>query len=150
MNPPDHYIVDTVTIVSAYADIFKNKPKVSKKATHIIIKALYLTPNEIILHIPSVVFIEIGRIWGKNREMAAEIYSRIFSRMKDAENVEIVGIEQEVLECMTEIDDSVERLEIHDKIIVATAMMYQYKIITCDENIIKYAASNSQVPGIIQ
>lgn len=150
INLPTHYIVDTVAIVSAFPDIFQQPPKVSRHATDIIKKALYSTPDEIILHIPSVVFIEIGRIWGKNKEMAGEIYSRIFSKLKDAENVEIVGIEQEVLEGIVEVDDRVVRLEIHDKIIVATAIMYQYQLITCDTKIIEYAASNSSLRGIIQ
>jgi len=143
------FVIDTTAIISFFSDIFEDKPKISQRGLDIIREALYSQSTSIRVVLPSIVFVELHEKWCISEEISKRIYYEIFVRCNVAPNIEIASMEKEVLLNFVRIDDEIENLENHDKIIVATAMMHNAPIITNDPKIIKYARKAGVIPDVI-
>ena len=107
--------------------------------------------ENIILIIPSIVFIELFRKWFRNEELSSKIRYEIFERVRSRPNMEIKPIEQEVLENFIKIVDieSDYNFDNHDKHVLASAMMLNAPLITSDTKLIRYNKRKRVVPEII-
>lgn len=112
-------------------------------------QALTDAPSEVKLSIPSIVFIEIFEKWLTNEEFTAKFRYEVFERVASSPNVEIKPIEQEVLECLLLLRDELGDHDLHDKIILASAMMLDCPLITTDPKLINYVASRRVIPCTI-
>ena len=143
------FVTDTTSLISYFSDVFEKPSKISRKALSIIDRA-FLNDPSIRLSIPSIVFVEIFEKWFKSEEVSAKIRSEVFESIKNASNIEIKPLEQEVLENLIKIEDYPINLENHDKIILASAMMLNCNLITSDPKIIKYVKRYGVIPRIIE
>ena len=141
------YVSDTNALISYFSEVFEQEPVVSSKALSLIGSALSTSESEYKLSVPSVVFIEIYEKWCDEGERLAKIYWNVFRVLAESPNVEIKPIEREVLENLMQINL---RHEMHDKIILASAMMLDCPLITSDLTIIDYVEKNKVIPAIIK
>ncbi len=143
------YVTDTNSLVSYFHDVFGRDSGLSAKARRIIMHALDSSPSGVGLSIPAVVFLEIFEKWFTDEEFARKFHYEIFEPIALSPNIEIKPIDQEVLENLLKIRGDLSHHDIHDKIILASAMMLQCPLITTDEAIIKYVTSHRVIPSII-
>ncbi len=149
------YVTDTNGIISYFDSIFENAPMfdgapvLSRKAKNIIEQAIISHYGEVKLSVPSIVFMEIHEKWLKEEEFARMFYFEVFTVLKEAPNVEIKPLDREVLENLISIDGILIDHDLHDKIVVASAMMLECPLITTDEKIIKYVDAERMIPRTI-
>jgi len=150
------YVIDTNSIISFYHDVFKNVPdyqgslELSSKAKRIISQAIISRTTRIRLSIPSVVFVEIYEKWLKTEEFARKFYYEIFSPLKQSPNVEVRPIDREVMENLIHIGGNLQNHDLHDKIILASAITLESQLITTDADIINYVHERNLIPGILK
>jgi len=111
--------------------------------------AFNTSAGEIKLSIPSIVLVEIFEKWLKNEEFRAKFYYEVFYLIKQSPNIEIKPIEREVLENLLKINGSLIKHDIHDKLILASAMMLNCPLITFDSYLIEYVNTNQVIPKIL-
>lgn len=81
--------------------------------------------------------------------MAAKFHYEVFNQLSQSVNVEIKPLDQEVLENLLRIGGVLADHEIHDKIILASAMMLNCSIITTDAKIREYVDATHIIPSVI-
>jgi PIN domain nuclease of toxin-antitoxin system len=143
------YVTDTNSLISYFNDVFSQTSLLSMKARRIIQQALNNPDSGVRLSIPSVVFIEIFEKWFKNEEFAAKFYYEVYKLIADAPNIEIRPIEREVLENVMQIGGILSKHEIHDKIILASAMTLNCPLISTDHAIKNYVNQSKVIPYVI-
>ncbi len=143
------YVADTNSIIRFFRNFFNQPQKLSRRAQRIFEDAILPYNTDIRLSIPSVVFVELYEKWLKTEEVSAKFRYEVFQQISDSPNIEIKPIEKEVLECMTQIRDRLQNHDLHDKIIVASAIMLQCPIITADTVIRKYVEETRVIPEVI-
>lgn len=143
------YVTDTNALIFYFSDVFEQASKLSYRASQLIECALQSSPCEIKLSIPSVVFVEIFDKWLNNEEFAAKFHYEVFNVIQQSPNIEIKPIEQEVLENMLKIGGNLSEHDIHDKLILASAMMLNCPLITTDSKVIEYVNKFRIIPAII-
>ncbi len=144
------YVIDTNAIISYFNQVFHQPPLLSAKATHLIEQALSTSSDTVKLSIPSVVFVEIYEKWFRTEEFARKFQYEVFELIKQSPNIEIKPIEREVLENILSIRESLSNHEIHDKIILASAMMLNCSLITTDQSISDYVNKYRVIPAVIR
>lgn len=82
-------------------------------------------------------------------EALLQFHYEVFDLVERSPNIEIKPVEQEVLENLLNIGGILADHEIHDKIILASAMMLNCSIITTDPKIREYVESNGVIPAVI-
>lgn len=144
------YVVDTNVIVSYFGKLFNDKNQISPQAKSIIDKAFDKTDG-VRLIFPSIVFVEIFSIWCKTEEQTAKIRYELLEVINQQENMAIVALEREVLENFINITDIEPKhnFDNHDKIVLATAMMYEATLLTIDRRLIRYNRRKKVIPNII-
>jgi len=115
------YLIDT----QALAWFFTDTAKLSKKAFSI------LKDSNIEVIIPTVVLAELMHVAKKRLEID---FKSILNQIKSLRNCEICPLNLEVIEEMLQVDDT---LEMHDRIIVASAMLTNASLISKDSKIQK-------------
>jgi hypothetical protein len=145
---PELFVTDTNSIISYFNDVFEEVPILSNKATHVIAQA-FNDSSDIRLSIPSVVFIEIFEGWFQTEEFARRFHYEVALTIDQAPNVEIRPLDREVLEKLLEIGGSLENHDIHDKLILASAIALQCPLISTDTSIIKYVAETGAIPHVL-
>lgn len=143
------YVIDTTAIISYFDSIFEEKPKVSQKGLRIIRQA-FQSPDNNILIIPSIVFIEIFEKWIRDDEFQAKVRAEILEPVKQAPNIEIRPVDVEVLEHFVELVDPDIRFDNHDRLILASAVSLNAPLITSDRKISKFVARHHTIPKVIQ
>jgi predicted nucleic acid-binding protein len=143
------YVIDTNGIIGYFDHVFEAPANLSMSTRSLIERALSTSPQEVKLSIPSIVFVEIFEKWLDCEEMAAKFHYEVFNLLARSPNIEIKPVEQEVLENMLEIRGTLADHEIHDKIILASAMMLNCSIITTDPKIREYVEVNGVIPSVI-
>ena len=143
------YVIDTNSLIYYFDSVFCDGSNLSAKAHKLIAKAFESSDSEIKLSIPSVVFVEIFEKWLKSEEFARKFHYEVFELIDQSPNIEIKPIEQEVLENLECISGSLSNHDVHDKIILASAMMLNCPLITTDQAIIAYVAENKVIPAIV-
>jgi len=142
-------VLDTTALISYFNSVFKQASQISDGALKLIRHA-FQSDSDVLLSIPSVVFIEVYDKWVLDDEFRAMFVSEVLEMVLQAPNIEIKPIDEEVLESFMHLGDPEVNLENHDRIILASAMMLQWPLITSDSKILKYTKRNRVIPSIIQ
>ena len=144
------YVIDTNGLVAFFTDVFEDKIRVdesqmiSKRVKNIIQEAVYSSESGVLLSVPSIVFVEIYKKWLRSSEFARRFFYEVFTPLKQSPNVEIRALDQEVLENLLAIDGCLAKHDLHDKIVVASAMTLECAIITVDRKIIKFVGNGEK------
>ena len=142
------YVVDTTALISFFSNIFNRPSQISADATKIMHNA-FQSDSNILLSIPSIVFVEIFEKWIVDDEFRAMFVSEVFEVILQSPNIEIKPIDDEVLHQFIYLNVPGSDLENHDKIILASAMMLQWPLITSDSKLVKYVKKNKVIPSIL-
>jgi PIN domain nuclease of toxin-antitoxin system len=116
------YVTDTHSLVW----YFMENPRLSKKA----LKVFEKTVKEGTIIIPTVVLAEIMYIAKKGRITMS--FTETVKKIEDIENFEITPLDLDILKKADEID---RELEMHDRLIAATALFFDVPLITKDQTI---------------
>ena len=149
MTSIKRYVADTNAVISYFNDVFSVQPSVSVVALAIIEKAVNRPELNIRLIIPSIVFVEIYEKWCRNEEILRRIYYDVYKPLTEKPNVELKPVESEVLENLLGIGGVLSGHDLHDKIIVASAMMLECPLITSDQKISQYVGYGCKIPAVI-
>lgn len=146
------FIIDTVGIISYFHDIFDVSSRLSYRAMKIIDDALSYRNS--ILIVPSVVFVEIFDKWFTGGSATADEFQarcrfEILERLRSLPNVEIRGVDAEVLHTYTRLHDIANELENRDRLILATAIVLDSPLITVDSQITRFVNVHNVIPEII-
>jgi len=149
MTIPELFVIDTNTIIGYFHDVFHVDRVISKKIVNIIQMALSSYEGIIKLSIPSIVFVEIFEKWLSDEELSKKFYYEVFLPIKDSPNIEIKPIDAEVLHKILGITGILENHDLHDKIILASAMSLGCKLITSDPKLIQYVKDTNVISEVI-
>ncbi|MGD2091408.1 MAG: type II toxin-antitoxin system VapC family toxin [Candidatus Aminicenantes bacterium] len=116
------YVTDTHSLVW----YFTENPRLSRKA----LKVFEKTVKEGTIIIPTVVLAEIMYIAEKGRITMS--FAETVKKIEDSENFEITPLDLDILKKADEIDYE---LEMHDRLIVATALFFDAPLLTKDQTI---------------
>jgi PIN domain nuclease of toxin-antitoxin system len=142
------YVIDTVSLINYYNEFFEESDALSKDVRQIIDRCINEADPYFKLIVPSIVFVEIFKKFLKEEERSKRFFYNIYIPLKENDDVEIKGIEREVLNIMTQISID-HALELHDKIIYASAIQLECPLISIDQKIVKANRSENLVPRII-
>lgn len=142
------YVIDTVAFINYFNEFFGEEDILSSDVRRIVKKCIGIDYNHYKLIIPSIVFLEVFRKFLKSEERAKQFYYEIFIPLRDADDIEVKPIEKEVISTFSQIDSEVD-LELHDKIIFASALQLQCTLITNDPKILKANKAFQYIPDII-
>jgi PIN domain nuclease of toxin-antitoxin system len=120
--------IDYVTDTHPLVWYFTVSPRLSKRALNVFEK----TVEEGVIFIPTVVLAEIMYISKKGRIPIS--FSETVEKIVHSDNYEITPLDLDILNIADKIDYD---MEMHDRIIVATAIFYDVPVITKDEVIKK-------------
>ncbi|MDP3029035.1 MAG: PIN domain-containing protein [Deltaproteobacteria bacterium] len=149
------YVIDTCCLIAFFDDVFNYAPdyegslELSSKTKTIISQAVLSETTDIRLSIPSVVFIEIYEKWLRTEEFSRRFFYEVYSVLKQSENIEIRPIDREVLEKLIKIDGILKNHDLHDKIVLASAITLESPLITTDTDVINYVSKRKVIPGIL-
>lgn len=118
-----NYVADTHSLVW----YFTNDSRLGKKA----FKAFESTIREGMILVPTVVLAEVMFISKKGRVPIT--FEQTVTRIEELDNFDIVPLYLDVLRIADKIEAE---LEMHDRLIVATASFYEVILLTKDERII--------------
>lgn len=152
MQPPEirknRIVLDTNALIAFFAPVFSQPPRIASKVAGLIKKA-FEYPDQIILIIPSVVFVEIFEQFILDEEQQARFKAEVLEPVRQAPNIEIRPVDVEVLENFILLEDPSIKLENHDRIILATAVALKSPLITSDPEVAKYVKRHRVIPRII-
>ena len=150
------YVIDTNGLISFFAGVFNDapgfdgSPPISQKIRNTIQSAVYSLDGGVLLSAPSIVFIEIYEKWLRSEEFFRKFFYEVFTPLKQSPNVEIRAIDQEVLENLLTVDGCLAEHDLHDKIVVASAMTLECPIITVDPKIIEFVGNgDGKIPDVL-
>lgn len=143
------YVVDTTALMSYFSSTFEIQNKMSQQALDIISKAF--NHDDIILLVPSIVFVEIFSKQFTSEERSEKIRYEVYEKIKNCDNISIEPIDQEVLESFLKITDIEKKYSFdnHDKIIYSTAIKYNVSLLTSDLRLKRYNKRKKMIPQII-
>ena len=150
------YVIDTNGLISFYSGVFSDAPgfdrapSISRKTRYTIQEAVSSSESGVLLSIPSIIFIEIYEKWLRSEEFFRKFFYEVFIPLKQSPNVEIRAIDQEVLENLLAVDGCLTGHDLHDKIVVASAITLECSIITFDREIIKFVENGEKkIPKVL-
>lgn len=149
------YVIDTCALISFFYHVFvfaqgyEGSPQLSKRTNNLIAEAIYSEWTQVRLSIPTVVFVEIFEKWFHSEEFCRLFFYEIFSLLKRSENIEICPIDREVLENVIQIGGPLKRRDLHDRLILASAIALSVPLITTDEEITNYVNVTQVIPHIL-
>jgi len=147
------YVIDTNAVISFFDGVFRYSNKYNKLqplSNNVMInikEALFSRETSIRLSIPTVVFIEIYEKWLMSEEFCRRFFYEVFQPITQSPNIEIRPIDREVLENLLEIGGTMEEHDLHDRLILASAMALNAPLITTDRTIIRYIRNTKIVPS---
>ncbi len=151
----NRYVVDTSALISFHHEVFRyaqnyvGSDKLTPKARTILNHGIDEYRPDVLLIIPSIVFIEVYEKWLTNEEFQGRFFYEVFVPLRDAEHVEIREIDREVLERLILIRGSLTNHDLHDKLIVATAEVLEAPLVTTDQRITDYVSETDLIPGTL-
>lgn len=149
------YVIDTCCLIAFFDEVFHYAPnyegsqKLSSKTKAIINHAIYSKTTDVRLSVPSVVFIEIYEKWLRTDEFSRMFFHEVYSVLKQSDNIEIRSIDREVLAKLIEIDGILKNHDLHDKIVLASAIILESPLITTDTDVINYVNDRKPIPRIL-
>lgn len=146
-------VVDTTAIISYFSSIFNRKTQLSRRALNIMRDA-FEQEDKVIMIIPSVVFIEIFDKWFlgstyADEEFRAKLLAEVIYPIYSVTNIEMREIDDEVVEEFLSLYDKDMKLEQHDRLILASAIVLDACLITSDGELISFQKKYSQPPSIV-
>ena len=120
--------MDFITDTHSLVWYFTEDPRLSKKA----LKAFEGTIKEGTIFVPVVVLVEIMYI--AKRGKIALTFEETLKKIEEYDNFGIAPLDIDILKTADRVKTD---MEMHDKLIVATALYYEAKLITRDEQIKK-------------
>jgi PIN domain nuclease of toxin-antitoxin system len=132
------YVIDTCCIIAYFKGVFHEDKEISSKTRELIKNALNQQDGDIKISIPSIVFIEIFEKWLIHEEFSRKFYYEVYIPLKESPNIEIRPLDQEILEMLIKIDGILINHDMHDKIILASAVALDCQLITFDKKIENY------------
>ncbi len=142
-------VIDTTALISFFTNVFKRPSQISDRAIKLIQDA-FQSDSNVLLSIPAIVFIEVFDKWIVTDEFRAMFIAEVLELISQYPNIEIKPIDKEVLQQFISLNTIAPDLENHDKIILASAMMLEWPLITSDEKIIKFVNKSKVIPNIIK
>ncbi len=148
------YVIDTNAVISYFDSVFRHSNKynglrpLSNRVMTTIEEAIFSKETHIRLSIPTVVFIEIYEKWLMSEEFCRRFFYEAFIPITQSQNIEIRPIDREVLENLLQIGGTLEDHDLHDRLILASAMALDAPLITTDRKIIRYIRNNHVVPSV--
>jgi PIN domain nuclease of toxin-antitoxin system len=142
------FVCDTNAIIWFFSNVFQTADKLSARARCLIEQGCSQNGSDIRLSIPSVVFIEIFDKWCVDEVSARRIHNEVFRRLSESPNVEIRPIDLEVIACVATIAGRLVDHEMHDKMVLASAMVLECPLITSDGEIAKFNESERVIPEV--
>jgi len=150
------YVIDTNGVISFFSKVFEDQPRfngappISKRTRNTIHEAVYSPEGSVLLSVPAIILIEIYEKWLRSEEFLRKFFYEIFVPLKQAPNVEIRAIDKEVLENLIAVDGCLKGHDLHDKIVVASAMTLECPIITVDDKIIEFVGNGEgKIPRVL-
>lgn len=144
------YTADTCAIMSCFSSVFGILPTVSERSQNLIREAIYSRETSIRIAIPSTVFIEIFELWLKTSEHAEKIYYEVFTPIKQSINCAIQPISEETIREMGDLTSTMSQHDMHDKLILCTALELKTPLITSDGKLLRYLRSDDTLPGALE
>lgn len=141
-------VIDTNALIGYFHRVLDQPPRMSRYAFSLMAKAFHY-PDEVILIIPSIVFVELFEQFIVDEETQAKFKAEVLQPIKHAPNIEIRPIDVEILENFLLLEDQNVRLENHDRIILASAMALQSPLITSDPQIKRLNNRRRFIPKVI-
>lgn len=141
-------VIDTTALISYFSSVFNENPRISPQSIALIHRAFQYT-NEVLLSIPSIVFVEIFDKWFRDEEFQAKFNAEIYELIKQAPNIEIRPIDHEILERFITLEDPNINLENHDRIILASAAVLNWSLITSDPKLHQFVERHKVIPSIL-
>ena len=144
------YVIDTNGIITFYDEVFIKSPlhgrsgSMSTNTRTVIQEAINPFEGGVLLSVPSIVFIEIYEKWLRTEEFFRKFFYEVFIPLKQSPNVEIRSLDQEVLENLLTVDGCLAEHDLHDKIVVASAITLECPLITSDDEIIKFVGKGEK------
>jgi len=142
------YVLDTNGLIAYFSQVFQQPKRLSTNVHSLVSEALYSRTTSVRLTIPSVVFVEIFEKWLTTNSILRQFYYEVFLAVQDSPNIEIRAIEMEVLEALLGIGAELEDHDIHDKIILASALALKVQLITSDSALRSYLTNNGFPPPL--
>ena len=142
------YVCDTCALIEFFGGVFRTSCGLSNRAYQIIDEAVNNRIGDIRLSVPSTVFLEIFDKWLTDEESVRRFYYEVFIRLRESPNVEIKPIERDVIVHLLELDGAMEGHDMHDKIILASAMMLECSLITSDKVIRTFNLRSQVIPEV--
>ena len=118
-----NFVTDTHALLWWFTD----SPKIGPEAAHLYEKC---ERGEIIIFIPTIVMAEALSVFERKR--IPFDFKKLFKKIRDSENYPLVALDYPILKQMLYLKDIP---ELHDKIIVATALYLSSPLITKDKAI---------------
>jgi len=150
------YVIDTNGLISFFSRVFEDTPgfdgapPISQRTRSAIESAVSPYEGWVLLSVPSIVFIEIYEKWLRSGEFFRKFFYEVFIPLKQSPNIEIRAIDQEILENLLDVDGCLAEHDLHDKIVVASAMTLECPIITVDPKIIEFVGSaERKIPKVL-
>jgi hypothetical protein len=143
------YVIDTVAFINYYHIFFGEKSFLSERTIKIIDNCISSVKPDYKLIIPSIVLLEIFDKQLPTDEKAEEFKYNILKPLIDNNDIEIKGIEPEVLFVLAHINDPNFKLENHDLIVLSSAVQMTVPIITNDRKIISFLNKTKLIPHMI-
>ena len=144
------YVIDTNAVIYYFDQVFGGRSRLSAKATKIIRSVLCGKEELIRISIPSIVFVEIWRKWLRSEEFARRFYYEVYCACVESPNVEIRTIDRETIENLQLIRGSLSSHEIHDKLILASAMTLACPLISLDDKLAAFVQETGVIPEVIR
>jgi predicted nucleic acid-binding protein len=145
-------VIDTNCLIFYFSQLFlqpnRRQHRFSATTLNLLDQAFGGAPD-VLLSIPSIVFVEIFDKWLTNEEFAKKFYYEVYLRVRESQNIEVRGIDAEVIECAIQIGDIMASHDMHDKIILASAIILDCPLVTTDETIIEYVKKFNVIPRIL-
>ena len=148
----DRYVVDTCAIISYFNNVFKKADTntLSDQVRQLIDWSL-LEQRDIILVLPSAIFVEIYYKWFRNEEEQERIRYEVYEVLKKSKNVEIKPmIKDTFYELVNILEANVPaNFDNHDKQVLATSMELQAELITSDSKLSLFVKKTGCIPGTL-
>lgn len=142
------YVIDTCVLVNYFGAIFGEATSLSPKIRELLDMA-FAGCSSILISIPAVVFVEVFDKWFASSDFASRFHYEIYAPLTALQNVEIRQIDREILEIMTTIATGADGVnDVHDRIVLASAMALACPLLTMDAEICTYVSRCDPVPGV--
>ena len=143
------YVCDTNSVIDYFDDLFDVESRLSARTRAIFSDALRSRETDVRVSVPGIVFVEIFDKWCRTEEFARKFHYEVYRRMTESPNIEIRPLDREVLECMMNIGGNLADHEMHDKVILASAIALHCVLISSDTGIRACNELTHAIPGVI-